>query len=138
MARSYQDLLATAREQVPEVQVADLAARRDAGEDPLVIDVREQSEWDEGHIPGAVHVPRGNLESRIMGVARPDQEIILSCASGNRSLLAGITLREMGFENVSSLAGGFQRWKQSGQDWKLPQRLTQDLARHNRHEDHVR
>jgi len=134
MARSYQDLLASAREQVPEVQVADLAARRDAGDDPLVIDVREQSEWDEGHIPGAVHVPRGNLESRIMGVARPDQDVILSCASGNRSLLAGITLREMGFENVSSLAGGFQRWKQSGQDWKLPQRLTQDQrSRYSRH-----
>ena len=69
MARSYQDLLANAREQVPEVQVADLAARRAAGEAPLVIDVREQAEWDEGHIPGAVHIPRGNLESRIAGVA---------------------------------------------------------------------
>jgi len=134
MARSYQDLLASAREQVPEVQVADLAARREAGEEPLVIDVREQAEWDEGHIPGAVHVPRGNLESRIAGVARPDQEVILSCASGNRSLLAGITLREMGFENVSSLAGGFQRWKQSGQDWTLPQTLTPDQrSRYSRH-----
>jgi molybdopterin/thiamine biosynthesis adenylyltransferase/rhodanese-related sulfurtransferase len=134
MARSYQDLLASAREQVPEVQVADLAARRGSGDDPLVIDVREQAEWDEGHIPGSVHVPRGNLESRIAGVARPDQEVILSCASGNRSLLAGITLREMGFENVSSLAGGFQRWKQSGQDWTVPQRLTQEQrSRYSRH-----
>ena len=98
MARSYQDLLANAREQVPEVQVADLAARRDAGDPPLVIDVREQSEWDEGHIPGAIHIPRGFLESRIAGVAPPDQEIVLSCASGNRSLLAGTTLRQMGYE----------------------------------------
>ena len=110
MARSYQDLLAKAREQVPEVQVADLAARREAGDAPVVIDVREQAEWDEGHIPGSVHIPRGNLESRIAGVAKPGQEIVLSCASGNRSLLAGTTLQEMGYDNVSSLAGGFQRW----------------------------
>ena len=90
MARSYQDLLAAAREQVPETQVAELASRiADGGADrPIVVDVREQSEWDEGHIPGSVHVPRGFLEGRIAGVASPDQEIVLSCASGNRSLLA--------------------------------------------------
>ena len=71
MARSYQDLLASAREQVPEVQVADLAARRGAGEEPLVIDVREQAEWDEGHIPGAVHITRSYLESRIESAVSP-------------------------------------------------------------------
>ncbi len=134
MARSYQDLLASAREQVPEVQVADLAARRQKGESPLVIDVREQSEWDEGHIPGSIHIPRSFLESRIAGVATPDQEVILSCASGNRSLLAGTTLREMGFANVESLAGGFARWKQSGQDWDVPKTLTPDQrSRYSRH-----
>ncbi|MGD9696381.1 MAG: molybdopterin-synthase adenylyltransferase MoeB [Thermoleophilia bacterium] len=134
MARSYQDLLAHAREQVPEVQVPDLATRRDAGTAPLVIDVREQSEWDEGHIPGAVHIARSFLESRIAGVAEPDQEIVLSCASGNRSLLAATTLQEMGFTNVSSLAGGFQRWKQSGQDYDVPQTLTPaQRSRYSRH-----
>jgi molybdopterin/thiamine biosynthesis adenylyltransferase/rhodanese-related sulfurtransferase len=134
MARSYHDLLASAREQVPEVQVPDLAARRAAGDAPLVIDVREQSEWDEGHIPGALHIPRSFLESRIAGVATPDQEIVLSCASGNRSLLAGITLREMGFEDVQSLAGGFQRWKQSGQDYDVPKTLTpEQRSRYSRH-----
>ena len=134
MARSYQDLLASAREQVPEVQVPDLAARRSSGDSPLVIDVREQHEWDEGHIPGAIHIPRGFLESRIAGVAKPDQEVILSCASGNRSLLAGTTLREMGYSNVESLAGGFQRWKQSGQDYTVPQTLTPDQrSRYSRH-----
>jgi sulfur-carrier protein adenylyltransferase/sulfurtransferase len=134
MARSYQDLLASAREQVPEVQVTDLAERRRSGDDPLVIDVREQAEWDEGHIPGAIHIPRSFLESRIAGVATPDQEVILSCASGNRSLLAGTTLREMGFTNVESLAGGFQRWKQSGQDYDVPKSLSQDQrSRYSRH-----
>ena len=134
MARSYQDLLASAREQVPEVQVSDLAARRAAGDAPLVIDVREQHEWDEGHIPGSIHIPRGFLESRIAGVARPDREVVLSCASGNRSLLAGITLREMGYDNVSNLAGGFARWKQSGQSFDVPQTLTGDQrSRYSRH-----
>jgi molybdopterin/thiamine biosynthesis adenylyltransferase/rhodanese-related sulfurtransferase len=134
MARSYQDLLASAREQVPEVQVPDLAARRDAGDAPLVIDIREQSEWDEGTIPGAIHIPRSFLESRIAGVAKPDQEVVLACASGNRSLLAGITLQEMGYGQVASLAGGFQRWKQSGQHYDVPQALTPDQrSRYSRH-----
>jgi sulfur-carrier protein adenylyltransferase/sulfurtransferase len=134
MARTYQDLLATAREEVPEIQAADLAERLDGAEPPLVVDVREQSEWDEGHVPGAVHVPRGFLESRINGVARPDQEVVLMCAGGNRSLLAGTTLRQMGFTNVLSLAGGFTRWKQSGNPVKVPQTLTADQrARYSRH-----
>jgi molybdopterin/thiamine biosynthesis adenylyltransferase/rhodanese-related sulfurtransferase len=119
---------------VPEVQVSDLAERREAGDAPLVIDVREQHEWDEGHIPGSILIPRGFLESRIAGVARPDQEVVLSCAAGNRSLLAGITLREMGYENVSSLAGGFARWKQSGLDFDVPRTLTPDQrSRYSRH-----
>ena len=84
MAQSYQDLLASARADVPEVQVPELAERLGNGEGPLVIDVREQSEWDEGHIPGAIHIPRSFLESRIAGVADRDTEIVLSCASGNR------------------------------------------------------
>ena len=134
MARSYQDLLANSREQVPEVQVADLAARREAGDRPLVIDVREQAEWDEGRIPGSIHIPRGLLESRIAGVAPPDREIILSCAAGNRSLLAGTTLREMGYEDVASLAGGFARWKQSGQPFDVPRTLTpEQRSRYSRH-----
>ena len=134
MAQSYQDLLAAAREHVPEVQVSDLAARHAAGESPLVIDIREQSEWDEGHIPGAIHIPRSFLESRIAGVAARDQEIILSGASGQRSLLGGTTLQEMGYEDVSSLAGGFSRWKQSGHHYDVPQTLTPDQrARFSRH-----
>jgi molybdopterin/thiamine biosynthesis adenylyltransferase/rhodanese-related sulfurtransferase len=134
MARSYQDLLASAREQVPEVQVPDLASRHAAGDGPLVIDVREQHEWDQGHIPGSVHIPRSFLESRIAGVARPDTEVVLSCASGQRSLLAGQTLAEMGYANVASLAGGFQRWKQSGHAFDVPQMLTPDQrSRYSRH-----
>ena len=134
MGRTYQDLLADARERVPEVQVPELVellARDDA---PLLVDVREQQEWDEGHIPGAVHVPRGFLESRIAGVASPDQEIVIACAGGVRSLLAGTTLQDMGYGNVKSLAGGFTRWKQSGQGIKVPRTLTaHQRMRYSRH-----
>jgi molybdopterin/thiamine biosynthesis adenylyltransferase/rhodanese-related sulfurtransferase len=134
MARSYQDLLAAAREQVPEIQVAELASRADGGDAPLVVDVREQHEWDEGHIPGAVHVPRGFLEGRIAGVAGTDREIAVVCASGNRSLLAAVALQQMGYENVSNVAGGFTRWKQSGQPYDVPRRLSApQRSRYARH-----
>ena len=79
------------------------------------IDVREADEWQEGHIPGAVHVPRGYLESRIEGVV-PDksQPVVLYCAGGNRSAFAAKTLEELGYEHVYSLAGGFTDWKRNG------------------------
>ena len=136
MARSYQDLLAAAREQVPETQVAELAARvAEGGPDrPIILDVREQSEWDEGFIPGSVHVPRGFLEGRIAGVASPDQEIVVSCASGNRSLLAAVALQAMGYQNVTNLSGGFTRWKQAGNHYDVPRRLSApQRSRYARH-----
>src|SRR5438105_9569370 len=134
MSRTYQDLIAEARTHIPEIEVAELAERVAEPDAPVVIDVRERSEWDEGHIPGAVHVPRGFLESRIGGVARPDQEVVLACASGMRSLLAGRTLAEMGYANVQSLAGGFTRWKQNGHRYEVPRTLTgEQRSRYSRH-----
>ena len=87
-----------------------------AGDAPLVIDVREQPEWDEGHIPGSIHIPRGFLESRIAGVAPPGpgDRAVLRLAATARCWPAP-RCRQMGYENVASLAGGFPRWKQSGQ-----------------------
>ncbi len=134
MARSFQELLAAARERIPEVSDGELQERVDGDDAPVIIDVREQHEWDEGHVPGAIHVPRGHLESRIAGVAGTGDEILLSCASGNRSLLGAVTLAEMGFENVSSLAGGFTRWKQNGHDYDVPRTLSpSQRSRYARH-----
>jgi molybdopterin/thiamine biosynthesis adenylyltransferase/rhodanese-related sulfurtransferase len=134
MARSYQELLAAARERIPEVSDAELGERIERGDTPIIIDLREQHEWDEGHVPGAVHVPRGHLESRIAGVAANGDEVLLTCASGNRSLLGAVTLAEMGFENVSSLAGGFTRWKQNGNRYDVPRTLTpSQRSRYARH-----
>src|SRR5438270_4564369 len=103
MARSSRELLDEARRVVPEVtaeRARDQRGRR-------FIDVREQDEWDQGHIPGAVHLSKGYLEIRIEDVA-PDRSapLTLYCAAGVRSLLAAKALRDMGYEDVESLAGG--------------------------------
>ncbi len=135
MSPSYQDLLAAAREVIPEVEPSDVAPRVEAGDGPLIIDVRETGEWDQGHLPGAVHIPRGFLESRIGGVAvDPERELLISCASGQRSLLAAVTLRDMGFTNVANLAGGFARWKQNNYPVEVPRILTPaQRSRYSRH-----
>ncbi len=126
---TYPELLAQARTEIPEIDDAQLVDALATGTPPLIIDVREQSEWDEGIIPGSVHVPRGFLESRIAGVARPDQPIVLSCAAGHRSLFAAQTLRAMGYTDVTSLAGGFTNWKRNGRPFEVPRRMTDDARR---------
>lgn len=126
---TYQQLLAQARTEIPEIDAAALAEMLDRPDAPVHIDVREQSEWDEGHIPGAVHVPRGFLESRIAGVASHDQPIVLSCAGGSRSLLAAQTLRAMGYSDVTNLAGGFADWKRNGHPYDVPRRMTDEARR---------
>jgi sulfur-carrier protein adenylyltransferase/sulfurtransferase len=128
---SYRDLLTQLRGEVDEV---DVARARDL-EGALWIDVREADEYEEGYIPGAVHIPRGFLESRIENAA-PDraQPIVAYCQSGNRSLFAAKTLEELGYENVVSLAGGFVDWKRSGLPTQLPVTLgPEQRARYSRH-----
>ena len=125
MSPSYQDLLATAREVIPEVEPSEVAPRVEAGDGPLIIDVRETAEWDQGHLPGAVHIPRGFLESRVAGATSgTDQELLISCASGQRSLLAAKTLADMGYTNVTNLASGFARWKQNNYPVEVPRILS--------------
>jgi molybdopterin/thiamine biosynthesis adenylyltransferase/rhodanese-related sulfurtransferase len=99
------------------------------------VDVREIDEWQEGHLPGAVHVPRGYLESRIEAVAADKtQPVILYCAAGNRSAFAAKTLQELGYENVHSLAGGFTDWKRNGLEVVLPRTLSPEKrTRYSRH-----
>ena len=90
-----------------------------------IIDVRESEEVARGLIPGAKHVPRGHLESRIEG-AVPDrsQHVVLYCASGNRSALAAKTLAELGYENVESMTGGYTLWKDRGYKVDVPRVMT--------------
>jgi sulfur-carrier protein adenylyltransferase/sulfurtransferase len=131
---SYRELLQQVREEIAEVDAARARELIDAG-DVLLVDVREQDEWDEGHIPGAVHIPRGNLESRIERAA-PDrtQALVLYCAAGNRSAFAARTLEELGYTDVASLAAGFTDWKRNGFPVELSAGLdAPQRARYSRH-----
>jgi molybdopterin/thiamine biosynthesis adenylyltransferase/rhodanese-related sulfurtransferase len=123
-------------EEVDPTEVRELQTRNGEAPDFAIIDVREQGEWDQGHIPGAVHVPRSYLESRIEGV-EPDRSkrIVLYCASGQRSALAANTLEEqLGYENVASMNGGFTLWKDRGFPFEQPAVLTpEQRERYSRH-----
>lgn len=131
---TYQDLLSIARKTVPEPDVT--TVQRDLATAHLtLIDVREQDEVDQGIIPGAVHIPRGFLEFRVEQAA-PDKDapLVLYCAGGIRSVLAALSLQELGYTNVASLAGGFDAWKDAGAPWITPRSLTADQRRrYSRH-----
>jgi adenylyltransferase/sulfurtransferase len=132
---SYRDLLKQVKAEIDEIDVPRLGELLEAESRPVLVDVREREEWDEGHIPGAVHVPRGNLESRIEQ-AVPDRAtpVVLYCASGNRSAFAARTLGELGYENAASLTGGFTEWKRAGHAFDVPRALdAAKRARYSRH-----
>jgi rhodanese-related sulfurtransferase len=104
------ELVEEARTRIREAGAAEVKAMMGRGDAAVYLDVREPSEWNLGHLPKAVHLPRGNLESRIEGIAARDATIVVYCARGNRSALAADTLRVMGYRDVISLAGGWADW----------------------------
>jgi sulfur-carrier protein adenylyltransferase/sulfurtransferase len=132
---TYRELLAQVKDEIDEVSSPDVLGRLGEIDRPLLLDVREQDEWQEGHLPGAVHIPRGNLESRVEAVI-PDRsrEIIIYCAGGSRSAFAAKSLIELGYDNVSSMAGGFSDWKRNGFEFQTPRTLSaEQRARYSRH-----
>src|ERR671917_2282161 len=134
MSPTGAEVIRKIRSQVEEVDPA--VVNEHLGNGVTLVDVRESEEWDRGHIPGAVHVPRGYLESRIDGaVADRDQRVVLYCASGQRSALAANTLKELlGYENVASMNGGITLWKDRGYDVEVPVSLTREQRdRYSRH-----
>ncbi len=133
---TYRDLLQQVKSEIEEVDAAHAAKRLEGDEPPALIDIRERDEWEEGHIPGAVHVPRGFLESRIeQAVPERDRPIVVYCAGGSRSAFAAKTLEELGYTDVTSLAGGFTEWKRSGLPFDLPRAL--DAAKRARYSRHI-
>ena len=131
---NFRELLAAAKSEIAEVDPAGAADRIDAG--AAVLDVREPDEFDQGAIPGAIHIPRGHLEAQVEGrlsdKARP---VVVHCASGVRSAFAARTLGELGYTDVVSMEGGFNRWKDEGRPWSQP--VSLDADQRNRYMRHL-
>jgi molybdopterin/thiamine biosynthesis adenylyltransferase/rhodanese-related sulfurtransferase len=139
MGEAFREIMRQARQHVPEwssAQVNEALNRRKEGqEDFVLVDVREKIEWNEGYVPGAIHVPRGHLESQIEeAVPDKSKKVVLYCAGGVRSLMAGSTLQQMGYQDVVSMSGGFGQWKNNGFNFALPRTLTDAQSkRYSRH-----
>jgi len=136
MAKSFQEIMAEARKEIPEVsaqQVNELL--KNNGKSPVLLDVRESDEWRQGHLEGALSLPRGFLEIKIeTALPNKDAPIIAYCAGGVRSLLAAKVMKEMGYQDVSSMAGGYAAWKNGGFKWVQDFQYTpEQLIRYSRH-----
>ena len=128
MTKTLKDFVAVAKSRIREINAADAAAVINADASILILDVREPAEWAEGHIPGALLVPRGMLEAkadleypnREPRLADRSRSIIVHCASGARSAMAVDVLQQMGFTQVQSMAGGIAAWKEQGHSVVAP------------------
>ncbi|MCI0342590.1 MAG: ThiF family adenylyltransferase [Planctomycetales bacterium] len=118
---SYRELLADVKREIREAPPADVKRRLDAKEPVVLLDVREPEEWQGGHLPGAVHIPRGTLEMKV-GNAVPDPRapVVVYCAGGARSAFAARSLKALGYENVVSMAGGFGAWRDASLPVEVP------------------
>jgi sulfur-carrier protein adenylyltransferase/sulfurtransferase len=131
----FRELLAKAKAEVREVNTEEAEAMR-RQPSAVILDVREPDEYEQGAITGAVHIARGTLESTVEG-RLPDKSapVVIHCASGVRSVFAAKTLSELGYENVVSMAGGFNKWKDEGRDWAIPRTLSPEQR--NRYQRHL-
>jgi molybdopterin/thiamine biosynthesis adenylyltransferase/rhodanese-related sulfurtransferase len=133
-ASTFRELLSSTKKQIREVSVDEVKRLIDQRAPIKVVDVRESDEYAAGRIPGAIWVPRGFLEIRIEEKANREEPLVLYCAGGTRSALAAKTLQDMGYQNVSSLAGGFTRWSDAAYPVDKPFVLTADQKeRYRRH-----
>jgi molybdopterin/thiamine biosynthesis adenylyltransferase/rhodanese-related sulfurtransferase len=132
---SFRDLLQATKSRIKEVDTAGAAAAIDGG-GAVVLDVREADEYEQGALPDAIHIPRGFLESQVeTKIADHDTAIVVYCAGGIRSAFAAETLEQLGYTNVASMMGGFNRWKDEGRPWKTPPTLTPEQR--NRYQRHL-
>ena len=132
---TFRDLLSAAKSEITEVDTATAQQRIEAGGNLVVLDVREPDEYDAGALPGALHIPRGHLESQVEGkILDKNASVVVYCAGGVRSAFAAQTLQQLGYTDVLSVAGGFGKWKDEGRPWKTPVVLNADQRnRYMRH-----
>ena len=131
---SFRELLQQAKAEIREVDTAD--ASRLLADGWTLLDVREPDEYEQGAIPGSVHIARGQLESSIENrVADRSTPLVAMCAGGVRSAFAAVTLAQLGYRDVVSMDGGFNKWKDEGREWLRPQTLSPDQR--NRYQRHL-
>mgnify|MGYP001401530417 CR=1 FL=1 len=130
---NFRELLKATKAQIREVDPAE--AERLIEKGAVLLDVREPDEFEQGAVPGSIHIPRGHLESQIENrVPDHDQPIVVMCAGGTRSAFAAKTLGELGYVDVVSMDGGFNKWKDEGRAWRKPRTLTPEQRnRYHRH-----
>ena len=135
MAKTFKDLMEEARREVPEWSIDQVKEQLSNGNEYAVVDVREKEEYREGHLAGALSLPRGFLEIRVeQEVPDKSKPVIAYCAGGTRSLLAAKQLKEMGYQRVISMNGGYSAWKGAGYPWKQDRQYTaEQLSRYSRH-----
>jgi rhodanese-related sulfurtransferase len=113
--KGFQELVADAKKRITEISPTDAAAKAKSSSDAVIVDVREKDEFDESHIPDAVHMSRGMVELEVEDkFPNRNTTIICHCGGGGRSALAAESLQKMGYKNVRSMAGGFKAWKAAG------------------------
>jgi len=111
----FLNLVQAARKHVKETNVPDVKRRMDAGEQMILVDVREDREWAKGHLPGAVHMGRGVIERDIeQSIPDTKTKLVLYCGGGFRSVLVAESLQKMGYTNVESMDGGWRGWTEAG------------------------
>lgn len=132
---SFRDLLRATKERIREIDTPD-AEDHVARPGTVVLDVREPDEYEQGALPGAIHIPRGFLELQVEGkIPDHDAHIVVYCAGGARSALAADALTQMGYTDVVSMGGGFNKWKDEGRTWRAPVSLSADQR--NRYQRHI-
>jgi phage shock protein E len=110
----FKKLVAEAKKNITEISPGDAAAKSKSG-NVVIIDVRDKDEWDEGHIPGAIHMSRDTIEFDIEEkVPDTNAMIICHCGGGGRGALATESLQKMGYKNARNMSGGFKAWKAAG------------------------
>ena len=131
---NFRELLNAAKSEIREVDPAE--AERMVASGAVLLDVREADEFEQGAVPGSVFLPRGHLESQVEGkVADKSVPVVAMCAGGVRSAFAARTLQELGYSDVVSMVGGFNRWKDEGREWRVPEVLTPEQR--NRYQRHL-
>ena len=110
--KSREDLLSEARGEIREMSIEEVNDYLAAGNTPALVDIRGLDEWERGHLDGAIHIPRGRLEAEIEDRLKDKSaEVIVYCAGGVRSLLGAVSMKELGYENLISMDGGFGDWE---------------------------